>query len=216
MRDTHREQDQKETGRVEAFSDGLFAFAITLLVLNLKVPDAADLSADHGLLGALRAQWPSYLAYLISFLTILIMWMNHHKLFQFIQRVDHNLLLFNGLLLLGVTVEPFTTSLLASYIMRPDARVAAAVYSGTFVWIALFYNVMWGYAVSGGRLLHRDHDRHRVRKITQQYMFGPAFYIVAFIADFVNVTACVVICLLLAVFFAIPETWLGRKPVGPP
>lgn len=201
---------------MEAFSDGIFAFAITLLVLDLKVPAGEGLTQHFGLLAALRAEWPSYLAYVTSFLTILIMWMNHHKLFQIIHRADHMLLLLNGLLMFGMTVVPFTTSLLAEYIERPDARVAAAIYSGVYVWIAIFYNVLWRYAIGGGRLLHETHDRHRVRKITQQYMVGPILYLVAFAADFVSVTACIVINLLLAFFFALPETVLSHnKKQGP-
>jgi uncharacterized membrane protein len=207
----HSGTAEKETGRVEAFSDGIFAFAITLLVLDLKVPSSEGLTQDLRLLAALRAEWPSYLAYLISFGTILIMWMNHHKLFQLIHKIDHTLLILNGLLMLGITVVPFTTSLLAEYIERPDAKIAAGVYSGTFVVIAIFFNILWNYSINGGRLLHEGHDHHRVRKITQQYMFGPVFYLVAFVAAFFSFKASVAICLLLALFFALPETILTRK-----
>jgi len=102
---------ENETGRLEAFSDGVIAVAITLLVLDIKVPHATDLGGGT-LLRALSHQWPVYLAYLTSFATILVMWLNHHNLFKQIKRVDHTLLLLNGLLLLGVTLVPFPTALI--------------------------------------------------------------------------------------------------------
>jgi uncharacterized membrane protein len=125
---------EKETGRVEAFSDGVFAIAIILLVLDLKVPNA---SAAARLSGQLAKQWPAYLAFVISFSFIGVMWINHHRLFTYIRRTDHALLILNGLLLVGVTVVPFTTSLLAAYLGRQDQEVAMMVYSGTYVVIAL-------------------------------------------------------------------------------
>ncbi|HEX5324225.1 MAG TPA: TMEM175 family protein [Capsulimonadaceae bacterium] len=211
MRSHRAEVGEKETGRVEAFSDGIFAFAITLLVLDLKVPADLDLRAHSGLIGALRAEWPSFLAYLISFGTILVMWMNHHKLFQIIHKIDQTLLILNGLLLLGVTVSPFTTSLLAEYIERPDAKIAAAVYSGTFVVIAFFFNILWNYSIKGNRLLREGHDHRQVRKITHLYIVGQVLYLVAFLSDFASVTACVAICAFLTIFFALPETLFHGK-----
>src|SRR5206468_6094385 len=135
---------QSETARVEAFSDGVFAIAITLLVLNLKVP-----SGPAGHLGtALAGQWPAYAAFLISFAFIGIMWVNHHRLFTHIRRSDNRLLFLNLLLLLGVTFVPFPTALLAAHLRGADARTAAAVFNGTYVLIAIFFNVLWHHAVA--------------------------------------------------------------------
>ena len=114
-------QQEKETGRIEAFSDGVFAIAITLLILEIKVPNAHDLGAG-GLGAALLRLWPSYLAFVTSFATILVMWVNHHKLFRHIRRSDDAFLFLNGLLLLFVTSVPFPTSLVAEYLQRPEAR----------------------------------------------------------------------------------------------
>jgi len=102
----------RETGRVEAFSDGVFAIAVTLLVLDLKVPKPGDLGGES-LLSALARQWPAFLAYLTSFATILVMWVNHHKMFNHIRRTDDRFLFLNGLLLLFVTFVPFPTALVA-------------------------------------------------------------------------------------------------------
>src|SRR5207244_3471037 len=121
---------QKETARVEAFSDGVFAIAITLLVLDLKVPRAHP--PDENLLAYLLSQWPTYAAFLSSFTTIGIMWLNHHRLFNLIGRVDTPLMIYNGLLLLGVTLTPWPTALVAEYHGRPGEMLAALVYTGLF------------------------------------------------------------------------------------
>ena len=122
--------EEKETGRIEAFSDGVFAIAITLLVLELKVPHLED--GGRGRLADARPslrQWPSYVALVTSFFTILVMWANHHRMFNVVRRSNARFLYANGLLLLLVTVVPFPTALLAEYFEKPGASVAAAVYA---------------------------------------------------------------------------------------
>ena len=109
-----------ETARVEAFSDGVFAIAITLLILEIKVPSAG--SGDLG--EQLLRQWPSYLSFFISFAFIGIMWIKHHRLFTHIRKSDDVLLVLNLLLLLGVTVVPFPTSVLAAHLGHPGGRTA--------------------------------------------------------------------------------------------
>src|SRR5690348_10117444 len=106
--DRPQEADARETARIEAFSDGVFAVAATLLVLDLKVPH--DAAGGQGLVRALAGEWPAYLAFVTSFAFIGIMWINHHRLFTLIRRSDNLLLVFNGLLLLGVTFVPFATA----------------------------------------------------------------------------------------------------------
>ncbi len=200
-----RIEEEKETGRIQAFSDGVFSIAITLLVLDIKVPRVAELAGAHATLPvALLQQWPAYLAYLISFVTVLIMWMNHHRLFQHIRRTDHVFMLWNGLLLMWVTFVPFPTALIAEYINHPYGKVAAAIYSGTYVLIALTYNLLWRYASGGGRLLAKNHNPDDVAAITRQYKFGPAMYLVAFLLAFWSVRASVGACMLFAAFFILP------------
>ena len=197
-------EDEKETGRLEAFSDGVFSIAITLLVLNMKVPAAATVTSERTLFIALLNQWPVYLSYVLSFLTVLIMWMNHHKLFRHIRRSDHPFLLLNGLLLMGVTVVPYPTAILAEHINRPGSRVAAGVYSGTYLAITILFDVLWRYASHGRRLLARNYNPELVAAISRQYRFGPVLYLVAFLLAFVNVWASIGVCMALAVFFAFP------------
>ena len=197
---------QAETGRLEAFSDGVFAVAITLLALNLVVPHQDGDRPVHDLLTALLAQWPSYLAYALSFLTILIMWVNHHTLFRFIKRTDHLFLLLNGLLLLVVTAIPFGTSLLASYLQSDQKKVAQVVYCGLSLAMAIIYSRMWAYAAYNGRLLDPAADSTLVQSITRQYAVGPLLYVAATALAFVSAEASLGVCILLAVFFALPST----------
>src|SRR6516165_10270503 len=123
----------KETGRIEAFSDGVFAIAITLLILDIKVPRASESSVGLGTL--LLRQWPAYVAFLASFAKIGIMWINHHRLFTHIVRSSHALLLLNSLLLLGIVVVPFPTALVAEYFGHEGEHLAATLFSGTFLLI---------------------------------------------------------------------------------
>ena len=194
----------KETARVEAFSDGVFAIAITLLVLELKVPHARELEATGGrLVPALLAQWPSYFAYLTSFLMILVMWVNHHMLFTHIRRTSQPFLYLNGLLLLVVTFVPFPTALLAEYVERPEAPVAAAIYAGTSVVLAIAFNLLWRHASGAGRLLDGRANATEVAAITRQYLTGPVLYFLALVLAFVWVPASVGLCLALGIYFAL-------------
>jgi TMEM175 potassium channel family protein len=193
----------KETARVEAFSDGVFAIAITLLVLDLKVPHANELQASgRRLTEALLGRWPSFLAYFTSFATILVMWVNHHRLFTHIRRTTPLFLYLNGLLLLLVTFVPFPTALVAEHIEQREAPAAAAAYAGTYVAIAVAFNLLWRYAASGRRLLAQGAAGGDVEAITRQYRVGPAMYLAAFVLAFFSVAASVGLCLALALYFS--------------
>jgi uncharacterized membrane protein len=207
------QKEEKETGRVEAFSDGVFAIAITLLVLDLKVPRAESLPFGVSLWGYLVSQWPNFLAYVASFFTILIMWVSHHRLFNQIRRIDDVFMYINGILLLFVSVVPFPTSLLAEHIQHESAHTAAAIYAGNSVLIAVMYNFLWRYAAQNNRLLHENADPVFVKGVNRQYWFGPPLYLVAFAMAFVNVLLTVAICIGLALFFALTGT-LSRRIFG--
>lgn len=195
-------RDEKETGRVEAFSDGVFAIAITLLILDVHVP--RDLPETTTLGDVLLKQWPSYLAFLTSFALIGIMWINHHKLFTLIKRSDHLLLVINTLLLLGATVVPFTTSLLAEYIGHSEQRVAAMVYMGNFFVIAIFFNLLWRYAAHGYRLLAPYVSEDEVRSINRAYTLGPPVYLLCFAIAYFSVPLALGMTIALVIFYAFP------------
>src|SRR3989442_3427655 len=131
--------------RVEAFSDGVFAIAITLLILEIRVPHG-----DGGLAAGLIALWPSYIAFLLSFVVILIMWVNHHELLRMVRTVNYPFLFANGVLLLTVTFVPFPTAVLAANLATPDAKASVAFYCATFVAQALGWNLLFATMVRGG------------------------------------------------------------------
>ena len=201
-----------ETSRLEAFSDGVFAIAMTLLVLDLKVPP--ETPGGPALWPALLRQWPAYLAFGTSFATIGIMWINHHLNFTLIRKTDHTLLVLNGLLLLGITFLPFPTALVAAYVGHAGERTAVAVYTGTFLAIAVFWRLLWWYATVRGRLLAPDADPRLVAAITRAYSPALLWYGTAFAVAFVHALTSLVIIAVLAVYFALPDwyqRWFGRR-----
>ncbi len=198
--------EEKETGRIEAFSDGVFAIAITLLVLELKVPHLSPKAPGRELAAALIAQWPSYLALVTSFFAILIMWANHHAMFNMVRRVNAPFLYANGLLLFVVTIVPFPTALLAEYFERPAASLAAAVYGGTFVVGSVAYNLLWRSAIAGRHLLRSDVTEERIDRLTRSYRVGVPLYLVATAAAFVHPFITVAICIGLWIFW-IAAAW---------
>jgi len=169
---------QRETGRVEAFSDGVFAIAITLLVLQLKAPTLSLVAGRGALWHALLGLWPSFAAFLTSFAAILIMWMNHHGIFRMVRKVSGPFLAANGFLLLTVTFVPFPTAVLASHVLGPSSTIAAAFYCGTYVLVNVGYNALWA-AATHGRLLRPGVSQTHVRKIRRAYRLGFLVYVIA-------------------------------------
>jgi len=189
---------EKETARIEAFSDGVFAIAITLLILEVKIPGAGTANLAWQLI----RQWPSYVAFVISFAFIGIMWINHHRLFTHIKRSNNVLLFLNLLLLLGVTAVPFPTAVLAQHFGTGNQRAAAILYHGTYFAIAVFFNILWRYA--SRHLLGKEVDVATADKISAQYAFGPLLYLVCIALTWVNVPLSLLLNISLAVFFALP------------
>ena len=165
----------ESTSRLEAFSDGVFAIAITLLILEIRVPAARDAATDAGLWSALARLWPSYLAFLISFFVILIMWVNHHDLVRLVRAVDFRLMFANGLVLLTVTFVPFPTAVLAQYLHSGAARAAAAFYCGTFFVSSRAWGLLLA-AIRRGQLFHPEVDAETVDRIRRAYALGPVVY----------------------------------------
>jgi uncharacterized membrane protein len=199
-----------ETARLEAFSDGVFAIAITLLILEIKIP-----GYDTDLKAQLLRQWPSYLGFFISFAFIGIMWINHHRLFTHIKKTDDILLLLNLLLMLGVCIIPFTTALLAAHLGHPGARTAVVVYNAAYFSIAVFFSLLWRYAAArNGHLLAADVNREAVDKIMEQYNYGPLAYAIAIALAWLSIPASLLINLVLAFFFAIPPHYASKTVPG--
>jgi uncharacterized membrane protein len=196
-----------DTTRLEAFSDGVFAIAITLLVLEIKVPPPGT-----ALGAALLQLWPSYLAYVVSFLVIGAIWINHHAMFQHIVRVDGMLLLLNVLHLMLIAFLPFPTAVLAEAFHRGiDEPVAAAFYGGILTAIGIFVNAMWRYAARENRLIGTHLTATKIRKINRQFIVGPTVYAIATAIALVVPWLALLIFILLNVFYLWPR-W-GHKTV---
>jgi uncharacterized membrane protein len=198
---------EASTTRFEAFSDGVFAIAITLLVLEIRLPDEHQIEALGGLGRALLGLWPSYAGYVISFVTIGIMWANHHNVVRLMARVDHGLIVWNLLLLMAISFTPFTTAVMAEYLPHAgwDRNVAVAFYCGSFTLTALLYNGLWRHAAHRRRLIHAHVSDARVRAITRAYWPGTFLYGLATATAFASVPAALAIVTGLALFYILPR-----------
>jgi uncharacterized membrane protein len=137
--------------------------------------------------------------------------MNHHRLFTHIRRCNDLLLVLNLLLLLGVTAVPFPTAVMAAHLRQAGERTAVLLYNGTYVFIAICFNVLWRYASEEKRgLLAADVSRQSVHRITRQYAFGPVVYLVCFLLTYISVPASLVLNGTLACFFALPPHLLEK------
>jgi uncharacterized membrane protein len=190
----------KETARVEAFSDGVFAIAITLLVIDLL-----PLSERGGdVWSEVSHSWPTFVAFITSFFTILIIWLNHHNMFTVIGRVDNKFLLLNGLLLLMTTFVPFPTALVAQHILDPEgAQAAAIIYGATGLGLAFAFMGCWRYASKDRRLIAPGVSERELNAGRENWWVGPVGYAAALAIAFVFPIGTVVIHGVLAVFFAV-------------
>ena len=189
-------------GRLEAFSDGVFAIAITLLVLELSVPKGHP---EGGLWGALGREWPSFFAYLVSFLVIGIMWVNHHAMFDKVRAVDRLVLFANQGLLLFVSVIPFPTRLVAEYLTSHDASVAMAVYSATMLAADVTYNLLWLALTRDAGLLHQHLDRSAQRAAIRRFGLGLLVYLGTVGLSFVNPIATLAVHGAVALYYCFDQ-----------
>jgi uncharacterized membrane protein len=181
----------------------VFAIAITLLIIEIRVPHVGELGS---LTEELVHLWPSYLGYAISFLVIGTVWANHHNRFRLISRSDHVLLFVNILFLMCVAFIPFPTALLSEYIRDEAHRTTAvAVYSGTLAVTAVFFTLLWLYAAGGYRLVDRSLDPSLMRAMTRRYVFGMLLYMLAFALAFLSPVASLALIVILALIFVLPE-----------
>jgi len=182
---------------METFTDGVFAIAATLLILEISV----DSTHTNDLGSALLQLWPSYLAYVTSFITIGIIWMNHHTCVETIARVDRTFLFLNLLLLMTVSFLPFPTRLVAHYLQRPGEQTAVYAYAATFVVMAIIYNAWWRYASTGRRLIGGNVPESRVKAITQAFNPGVPIYAVTLVVAVFSPLASVFLTFAIAAFY---------------
>jgi uncharacterized membrane protein len=194
--------------RVEAFSDGVIAIAITLLVLDIHVPDPAG---GGTLAGRLGQQWPSYAAYVVSFLTIGIIWINHSAMLRRIVAVDHAILFLNLLLLMTIAVLPFSTALMAAYLKESDGQnLAAVIYGGSFVLMSVSFFAMQRHVLGAkAHLMHESVTPVVRRWVLRRNAIGLLPYALATLGGIVSPYLTLVVCALVAGFYALPSTTSG-------
>jgi uncharacterized membrane protein len=196
------------TGRLEAFSDAVFAIAITLLALTLQVPVLTPVTPD-ALAAELVAKWPTYLSFLLSFVTLLIAWVYHHRLLESAKHAGTGLLFTNGILLLVVAAVPFPTALLGAYLTTPAASVVAAIYAGYIGVLNFTYNLLWWVVVRQQRSAHREGWRPPTSMILS-YLGFPCYMVAVGIA-FWSPVATLVICGALWVVWTIMAPMLSAE-----
>lgn len=199
------------TERMNAFSDGVFAIAITLLVLELTVPEATSAHPGQELLD----QWPIYLAYVVSFASIGSAWLGHTVITEYLERADSILLRLNLLLLFFVSVLPFPTRMLSNFIHNQDAeRIAVTIYGINLVLMAALISVIWHYARSEGLIRSGVHD-DEIGAITRKLEPSLLVYVVAIGVGIVAPRAAVALYLVIALYVMIPfrtiKQWFRRR-----
>jgi uncharacterized membrane protein len=184
--------------RLEAFSDGVFAVAITLLVLEIDVP-----VGDH-LWHKLGDEWPSFASFFVSFWVIGIIWVNHHGVIDHLKRADRGVLYLNIFVLMSVVLIPFATALMAQHLnSTADEEVAAAVYAGSFVLMAISFGVLWEYITRHRQKLGVELSDEEVRRRSLAFQIGNPFYAVAVGVAFISPVAVLVIIGALAVYYMV-------------
>ena len=186
------------TNRLEAFSDGVFAVAATLLVLNLTAGSGSTLAARLG------SEWPHYATYVVSFLTIGIIWLNHHSQFDAIERPDRTLMVLNLFLLMFVTLTPFPTGLLATYLSSgANGHVAAAFYAATMLGMSIAFFSLYVWAARK-RLCAAAIDERHAAYLVRRNGAGLLVYAAAIAIAFVSAPVSLCLCALVAIYYLLP------------
>ncbi len=198
------------TSRLEAFSDGVFAIAATLLVLELHVPSVGG----GQLWPQIVAQWPSYACYVVSFLTIGIIWVNHHALFALVMKVDRPVLFLNLLLLMVTSLLPFPTAMLAQWVADvQQAPVAAAILGVVFLLMGLAFSGIWLYLVLRHDLAGPGFDRASARKAIPRFTVGSVAYLIGIGLSFLSPLLSLLLYGLVAIYYVFPAL---PQPRGTP
>jgi uncharacterized membrane protein len=197
------------TTRLETFADGVFAIAATLLVLTVDVPSNLG---GNTLAHELAKQWPAYAGYAISFVTIGIIWVNHHTVLGQLRAADRTFLFINVFFLLCIAFIPFPTRLLATYVRTDNGEAAAFTYGVTLTATAIFFNLMWRYAIGGGgRLLRPDADPREVDGITRSYRPGVPMYAAATLIGAFYAPLGAALFGAIALFYVLSSSIFGRE-----
>jgi uncharacterized membrane protein len=191
------------TNRLESFSDGVIAVAITLLVLGISVPVPHP---GQSLAHELGRRWPEFAAYVTSFVTIGIIWINHHAMINRLRETDHAILILNLLLLMSIGILPFATALMANYLRAAHGQaLAAAIYSGSFLLMSVMFAALNRHVMlRKAHMLEQELSLERRRQILGRTVTGLIPYALATALAFVSPYITLAICAAIAVFYAQP------------
>jgi len=199
------------TARLETFADGVFAIAATLLILNV---DSQVKEGSSAIGHQLVEIWPSYIGYAVSFVTIGIIWSNHHTVMGQLGRVNRTFLMLNIFLLMCVAFLPFPTRLVAENLRdRHELQPAALAYGATMTVMAVCYLSLWLYATRDGRLLRDDSDPRTVTGITRSYLPGAPIYLTATLLALVSPLASVALFGAIALFYVVESSFFGSEAI---
>ena len=196
----NKNSEVKETSRIEAFSDGVFAIAITLLILEIHVP---EVEKNETLLRSLLHEWPSFLALLIGFFTLLVCWINHHYMFSMIYRSNSVLALINGFKLLVVTITPFATALLSKNIQSDWEKSAVSIYCFNFTLMGFAMTSIWLY--SKNKHFAKTGSAEKMKAVTRLYIFASILSTVIWLVSYISIIGSMILFALMFAVFVFPE-----------
>jgi uncharacterized membrane protein len=199
------QEQQRDLARVEAFSDGVFAFAVTLLVITIRIPRLNDPDASEGLQKLVLQQWPSYIAFAITFAVVGAVWANHRLMFSHLARADHVLVSLNLLELMSVAFLPVPTGILGTWVMSDRNRFFAVIFYGTtLVILGIVHNLMWWYAAYWARLTSPHFPEAKRRALSLTWIVGPVAYAVCVGLAWLDPRVSLVGFALLAILYLLP------------
>ncbi len=202
---THKSSElqlQKETLRVETFSDGVFCIAVTLLSIEIGVEIKGD-ATNKDLLHALLGKWPICLAYVISFINVLLAWIGHHGLFKQLHKTDSLVMITNGILLMLVALVPFPTKTLGLFLQTGALKTAVIFYTGYFVLISLAFRLLWWSATRRKGLLVHDVTPEQVRAVTKNENIGLVCNSIIMLVAFISPIAALVLSFVMWIYWTV-------------
>jgi TMEM175 potassium channel family protein len=206
---------QRDVGRIEAFSDGVFAFAATLLALGIRIPTPSDADASSGLSHLLIAQWPSYFAFVLSFLSVGIIWANHHVLFGYFVRADRGVVFLNLVNLMLIAFIPVSTAVLGAWLASgPDRLTAVLLYGGLLLVYGIVHNLLWWYGAYWSRVTSPELTARQRRTLTYTWLGGPTMYAVALMLAAIDPRLSIAAFALIHLAYLLPTARLVAVTQG--
>lgn len=194
--------EYSDTDRLEMFSDGVFAIVITLLVLEIKVPEIVNSVTSSEFIHELAQLWPKFYVFILSFAVIYIIWMNHHQTFNMIVKSNRALMLLNGVLLFFTVLVPFPTALVGEYPFQP---VASITYGAVMAFLAISHLILYRY-VTKNKLINESIPQEVIEKGFKRTLVGPIFYITGAISALIFLPASYIIYTLITIYYLFPAS----------